>query len=161
MPPLFVVKNIDDERIIVKTGGEPLTSESYDDVELLRDKNGVSVAFVQKDDKWGIVDEEGSTVTPMVFDEIHVPFFSLPYNYPTITVGGMEYELITLFCNNRAIVTHDGLYGIMGNDGKIVVPCSYTSIEEFDEGRTNTRATKGFSTTVNLDLVTGKESPAD
>ena len=161
MPPLFVVKNIDDERIIVKTGGEPLTSDSYDDVELLKDKSGAIIAIVQKDGKWGFVDDGGRAVTPMVFDEIHVPFLSLPYNYPTITVGGMEYELVTLFCNNRAIVTHDGLYGIMGNDGKIVVPCSYTSIEEFDEGRTNTRATKGFSTTVNLDLVTGKESPAD
>lgn len=158
MPPLFVAESIDDQKIIVKTGGEALTKDSYEDVELLKYKDGIMVALVKNNDKWGIIDVDGHAVTPMVFDNIYVPWIFLYDTYPKITVGMSEYELITLFFNNRAIVRQNELYGIISNEGEIVVPCKYLSIDEFKDGQTSVEAIKDNSTTVNLNIITGKES---
>ena len=138
LPPYYVIKT-DNGLQLVTTGGKALTADNYDGMRLLKSKDDYFYCFVQRNDKWGILDEQGNTVTSMVFDDVRVSTFL--FISVSLTKDGEDYMLIERFRNGRAIVFQNGLNGLMDTNGNIVVPCVYKEIEAFKDGDTTTEAT--------------------
>lgn len=70
---------------------------------------GVGYA-VQKNGKWGVIDELGFNRLPCVFDEIR------------------------MFKNYFAVVKKNGKYGVINDFYKLVIPCVYSEIRDFSDG---------------------------
>lgn len=155
MEPLFGVETADGGIQLVKTGGHELTEDIYDDIKLVQYQDGTIIVFVEKDNLWGILNDEGKTVSPMVFDYVSMPYFSFGDTYPTITKGDVQFELYTPFKGQRAIIRQNNLYGIIDAEGNIIAPCQYKSIDGLKNGSTTIKAIK--EETVDIDLTTGKE----
>lgn len=152
MPPLYAVEDYDGGVQLVTTGGKELTAPDYDDMLIMQYQDSTFIVFAEKDYKWGMIDREGKPVTPMVFDNVSMPFFSFGEVYPTITKDGEDFQLYRPYKSERAIVRKDGRYGLMDTDGSIVVPFQYTYIEPFAEGDTTTQATTENDTTTTIKL---------
>jgi len=161
MDSLFVVETFNGGVQLVKTGGEELTADIYDYMRIGKYPGDTYIVFAQKDDKWGVLDAEGKTVTPFVFDHVSIPYFSFGDSYPTITKDDEVFDLYRLFKNKRAIIRKNNHYGIIDTDGIIIVPCHYSSIDTFEEGVTTTRAIKEDDSAVIINIITGEEKPTD
>ena len=137
--PLYAVETAAGVQLVT-VGGKELTDDKYDDMDIGRFRDSTYVVFVHKDERWGILNEQGKPMTSMVFDEVSMPFFSFVDSYPKLTKNEEQYELICAFKSKRAIVRQHGRYGLMDTEGNIVVPCRYAYIEPFDDGATSTQA---------------------
>ena len=67
-------------------------------------------AIVQKDGKFGFIDEEYNEVVPCVFDEV------------------------SKYLNGRSIVKNDGKYGFIDEKNKEIAPCVYDEVIPFHHG---------------------------
>lgn len=67
-------------------------------------------AIVQKDGKFGFIDEEYNEVVPCVFDEV------------------------SKYLNGRSIVKKDGKYGYIDEKNKEIAPCVYDELLQFHHG---------------------------
>lgn len=153
MDPLFAIVNFDDGVQLVRRGGEELTTNSYDDMLIVQyNLDNSFIVFAEKDNKWCILDAEGKSITPLVFDDVYMPYFSFGENYPTITKDEEMFDLFRIYKSQRAIIRQNDLYGLMDTNGNIVVPCQYATIEPFEDGATTTKAQNEDDTWVTIDL---------
>lgn len=138
--PLYAVET-DNGWQLVTIGGKELIVDFYQSIRILKYSDNSYMIFVQRDNKWGVVDEHGNVVTAMVFDDVTIPLVFFGNVYPTIKIDDDEYKLCRPFKGGRVIVEQYNLYGIMDTNGNIVVPCQYKEINDFEEGDTTTLAT--------------------
>ena len=77
-------------------------------------------AIVQRDGKFGYIDEDYNEVVPCVFDEV------------------------SKFLNGKSIVKKEGNFGIIDNNNKEIAPCVYDEILQFHHGIAVVRVGKYF-----------------
>jgi len=82
----------------------------YDDITLFYD----GLAFVLKDDLWGLIDDKGNVVVEPQYDDLY----------------GEYYE----FYEGMARVSKDWAWGFIDNTGKEVIPTRYDWVSNFKEG---------------------------
>ena len=109
-------------------------------IEEIELSNGLIKAAVkiEKQDFWGIIDEEGKEVTPFQYEEI-IDFFE---GYADVKKDGLwgfvddegkevvpcRYKEVYLFREGYAEVLKDGFWGLVNEAGDEVVPCRYEDI---------------------------------
>lgn len=153
MDPLYAVVTFDDGVQLVKRGGEALTTDNFDDMLIVQyNQDNSFIVFAEKDYKWCMIDSVGKNITPLVFDNVYMPFFSFGETYPTITKDDEEFDLYRIYKSRRAIIRQNDLYGLMDTNGDIVVPCQYAHIEPFEDGVTTTEARTKDDTWVTIEL---------
>ena len=54
--------------------------------------------------------------------------------YLMFSCGGMEFQDVGDFRENRASVKFDDKWGFINNNGEVIIPCKYDRVEEFCEG---------------------------
>ena len=121
--------------------GKEVIPALYDDV--LSFENGY--ASVLKDDKWGIVNTDGTLICDMVYDEIfdfdaEDGFAAVCKNdkWGFINTQGEEitpiqYDECEAFVNGFAAVCKDDLWGFVNTEGKEVFPLEYDEVEDFHD----------------------------
>ncbi len=153
MDPLYAVVTFEDGVQLVKRGGKALTTDNFDDMLIVQySQDNSFIVFAEKDYKWCMIDSVGKNITPLVFDNVYMPFFSFGETYPTITKNDEEFDLYRIYKSRRAIVRQNDFYGLMDTNGDIVVPCQYAHIEPFDDGATTTEARTKDDTWVTIEL---------
>ena len=149
--PLYVVRTENGMQLITQ-GGKTLTDDNYEDIKLYySDETQQFTVLAQSGEKWSILDQQGKTIVPPLFDEIDVAY-NFGSTFPIVKKGDKAYVIHRPFRNQRAIVVENEHYGLMDTNGKIVVPCKYTNIEDYQEGATTTKATQQDGRTINISL---------
>lgn len=112
--------------LINKSGG--MVGEYYDKIDPFYNKN---VAVVKKDDKYGLIDNKGSLVTPMKYS-----FLRIERPIPEMGLEGSS------FIEARDAVT--GNYGYINEKGETVIPFDYMNGSCFIYGWAKVQGPNGW-----------------
>jgi hypothetical protein len=97
-----------------------------------------------KDHEYGIIDRNGRTIVPFIYDDIYcftegLSAVKKDNRYGFIDTTGkaiipITYDQVYPFNNGRATVEKGGKYGCIDKDGKIVIPIIYEKVGSFRNG---------------------------
>lgn len=124
----------------------------YDERRCLESNNG-TIYIAKKGKKYGILNQNGITVLPFIYDEIddcrkegggypyyrHILYFSKPNKSGYIEINTFQeigsYEFSTKYFHfGRASVLKNNKHGFVDSTGKEVIPCIYDYIGYFVNG---------------------------
>lgn len=134
---------------LVDENGNILMESVYDYLSLIPEQN---LLIIQKGELYGIVDFQGKVIIPVLYSNINYD------SYIDSTEGGMiiltdtdgnmesmdvadfskkiscSYDSIDWLSEDRAVVSLNGLSGIIDREGKLVEPIEYDVIRTFADG---------------------------
>jgi hypothetical protein len=107
------------------------------------------VAKVRLSNKWGLINTQGRELTPFKYDDIKESFTDVDQlvriyevflngkkQYGLLTPGGKEltagvYDKINPFHDGVATMNRNGMLGVIGIDGKEIVPARYSNTDQY------------------------------
>jgi len=125
------------------------------------------VAWVKKNDKWGIVNKKGEIVKEPTLDYSNVYQFFNGYatvnkfGFKCVDTNGNEVDYDTYCTNNKpdenkpvsiklkSVKNDEGLYGYEDKNGKLVVDYKYKTVNFFNEGVTKATLPDGTVEIIN------------
>lgn len=146
---LFTVRDEQGWWLVTK-GGKILSKKAYKDM-LLGKFSKEEQYFIAVSDgvKWGLIDEDGSSITPLRLDNVELPVFS--FGYPSITLDGESYMMVSPFVEGLSVLLKTEWienteehgpslrqvyhYGFMDENCRMVIPCEYDDADPFKNGR--------------------------
>lgn len=127
------------------TRGKEVIPFKYESAEAFN----AGVAKVRLSNKWGLINTQGRELTPFKYDDIKeghtdadrlVRVYEIYANgkkqYGLLSTAGKEltagvYDKINPFYDGVATMNRNGMLGVLGIDGKEIVPARYSNTDEF------------------------------
>lgn len=137
---------INDKHGVINSKNELIIPIEYDDLYLMTDEvTGNIIIRAKKDDKYGLFDQQGNMLLPLIYTYIGYEREGL-INVQNdegkrgfVTVKGkliipVIYDSAHRFSEGLAVVELSGKYGYINKQGKVSIPLIYDSADSFEQG---------------------------
>lgn len=118
----------------IDTKGELLTPTIWGEASVFID----GIAMVQKNFKWGFINQKGTVIYPLQWDDIY-PLTDEVSAYPNYQYiddeeGLGPWENRSLFLGGLIVIVEDDLCGLLNDNWEVVLPPTWEGIEALSEG---------------------------